>query len=89
LPKATILEKWLTADFNHHTSSSRRFEVESSISSSSKDIIISKVQSPKEEEKPERGSPSLVGRGIANPQEDRLAEEFESYLKEVDFSPAL
>jgi hypothetical protein len=66
MPISSIPFKWLQSTSNHHTS---RFEVEPTChfqDGISKDFNIS---SNKKEEL--RGSPSLVGRGIANPMSER------------------
>src|SRR5688500_5563291 len=66
MPISTIPVKWLNSQSNQYTS---RFIVEPTcrfVDGSSKDISTS---SNKKEEL--RGSPSLVGRGIANPMSER------------------
>ena len=66
MPKSTIPEKWLNRTDNYHTS---RFVVEPTRpfgDGLAKHIIISSIQSEEL-----RGSPSLVGRGIANPMSER------------------
>ena len=69
MPKMTLPVKWLQGPSNHRTS---RFEVGTNEPTcpfghgASKDIIISSNQFEEE-----RGSPSLVGRGIANPMSER------------------
>src|SRR5215210_7367663 len=68
MPKMTIPEKWLKDASNHYTSNSRRFEVEPTCpfgDGLAKHIIISNTETKM------RGSPSLVGRGIANPMSER------------------